>query len=386
MALKDVMKDIEGYTEIVEEIKTLRKYGSDYTDRKGEVERMIALLHPKTVNLAVSEITAETPTAKTFRLVGATGHLPPFMAGQYINVFVETGGVRTSRPYSIASSPSQTGYYDITIRGVEDGFVSSYFLEEVKVGDAFESSSPAGTFTYNPLFHGRDLVFLAGGSGVTPFMSMIREVSQRGLDRRIHLIYGSRDVKDIIFEEELEQITGRHPNIVVSHVISNPPERFRGLKGFITAELMKDLLGDVSAKTFYVCGPEVMYDFCRKELEKLGIARRRIRTEVYGPPKNVTCQPGWPGDVKSADTFTVRIRGGRTIPARAGEPLMISLERGGVIIPALCRSGECSLCRTKLLSGRVFQPDGVKLRRSDRQFGYIHPCMAYPLQDLEILL
>ena len=96
--------------------------------------------------------------------------------------------------------------------------------------------------------------------------------------------------------------------------------------------------------------------------------------------------PALLGDVKSADTFTVRIRGGRTIPARAGEPLMISLERGGVIIPALCRSGECSLCRTKLLSGRVFQPDGVKLRRSDRQFGYIHPCMAYPLQDLEILL
>ncbi len=386
MALKDVMKDIEGYTEIVEEIKTLRKYGSDYTDRKGEVERMIALLHPKTVNLAVSEITVETPTTKTFRFVGAEGHLPPFQAGQYINIFVETGGVRTSRPYSIASSPSQTGYYDITIRSVADGFVSSWFLEEVTVGDAFESSSPAGTFTYNPLFHGNDLVFLAGGSGITPFMSMIREVSQRGLDRRIHLIYGSRDVKDIIFEEELAQITARHTNITVSHVVSDPPKRFKGLKGFITVELMKDLLGDVSAKTFYVCGPEVMYDFCRKELEKLGIARRKIRTEVYGPPKDVTCRPGWPGDVKSADTFTVRIRGGKAIPAKAGEPLMISLERSGVIIPALCRSGECSLCRTKLLSGRVFQPDGVKLRKSDRQFGYIHPCMAYPLEDLEILL
>lgn len=386
MAFKDVMKDMEGYTEITREIQTLRKYGSDYTDRKGEVERMIALLHPKTVALKVSEITTETPTTKTFRLVGAGGHLPPFMAGQYLNVFVEAGGVRTSRPYSISSSPGQTGYYDITIRSVADGFVSSWFLDEVRVGDALESSSPAGTFTYNPLFHGADLVFLAGGSGVTPFMSMIREVADKGLDRRIHLIYGSQDPTDIIFADELARITDRHPNIAVSHVISNPPKRFKGLKGFITADLIRDLVGDVASKTFSICGPEVMYAFCCGELDSLGVARRRVRTEVYGPPRDVTAQPGWPGGVKSADTFTVRIRGGKAIPARAGEPLMISLERSGIVIPALCRSGECSLCRTKLLSGRVFQPDGVKLRKSDRQFGYIHPCMAYPLEDLEILL
>jgi len=64
----------------------------------------------------------------------------------------------------------------------------------------------------------------------------------------------------------------------------------------------------------------------------------------------------------------------------------VSLERSGITIPALCRSGECSLCRTKLLSGKVFQPNGVKLRKSDRRFGYIHPCMAYPLEDIEIML
>jgi ferredoxin len=123
-----------------------------------------------------------------------------------------------------------------------------------------------------------------------------------------------------------------------------------------------------------------------KELEKLGIPKRKIRTEVYGPPKDVITQPGWPRDVKPEDVFTVRIKNGKSIPAKASEPLMISLERTGVVIPALCRSGECSLCRTKLLSGRVFQPEGVRLRKSDRQFGYIHPCMAYPLTDLEILL
>ena len=386
MALKDVLKDIEGYQEIASEIQVLRKYGSDYSSTKGVVEHIISLLHPKRITLKLSEVIRETSSSKTLRFAAKGGYLPPFQAGQYVNIFVDVGGIRTSRPYSISSAPTQLGYYDITIRNVEDGFVSGYFLDEVPVGTEFEATSPSGNFIYNPLFHGEDLVFLAGGSGVTPFMSMIREVAGRGLSRRIHLIYGSQNPDDVIFVAELKAITEKHQNISCSLVMSNPPNGYRGLTGFITAELMKKILGDVSAKTFYLCGPDAMYAFCLNELEKLGIPKRKIRTEVYGPPKDVTTQPGWPKDVKPADVFTVRIKGGKTIPAKASEPLMISLERNGVVIPALCRSGECSLCRTKLLSGRVFQPEGVRLRKSDRQFGYIHPCMAYPLTDLEILL
>jgi ferredoxin-NADP reductase/ferredoxin len=324
------------------------------------VEHIISLLHPKRITLKLSEVLTETSSSKTFRFAAKGGYLPPFQAGQYVNIFVDVHGIRTSRPYSISSAPTQLGYYDITIRNVEDGFVSGFFLDEVTVGSEFEATSPSGNFIYNPLFHGKDLVFLAGGSGVTPFMSMIREVADRGLSRRIHLIYGSRNPDDVIFSSELRAITEKHTNISCSLVISNPPKGYRGLTGFITAELMKKILGDVS--------------------------RRKIRTEVYGPPKDVTTQPGWPRDVKPADVFTVKIKGDKAIPAKASEPLMISLERNGVVIPALCRSGECSLCRTKLLSGRVFQPEGVKLRKSDRHFGYNHPCMAYPLTDLEILL
>ena len=81
-------------------------------------------------------------------------------------------------------------------------------------------------------------------------------------------------------------------------------------------------------------------------------------------------------------TFTATLEGGRKVAVRAGEPLMNALEREGIVVPAQCRSGECSLCRTRLVSGRVFQPAGVLLRKSDRRFGYIHPCLAYPLSDL----
>jgi ferredoxin-NADP reductase len=386
MTKQNIRQQIEGYGETQAEIEVLRKYAHNRRTDKGTVNRVINLLHPKELNLKVSEVIEETASSKTLRLISADGYLPPFQAGQYINLFVNLAGIRTSRPYSMASSPAQTAYYDITIRRVEDGFVSNYLLDEVGVGDSFVSTSPDGLFYYNPLFHGKNLVFLAGGSGITPFMSMIREVTDRGLDRNITLIYGSRDPEDIIFREELENREARHENFSFIPVISEPPPSYSGHTGFITAGLIKELAGDTEGKMFYVCGPEEMYNFCLPELEKMGTPKKRVRQEVFGPPKNITGEPGWPSEVKGDDTFEVLLRSGKSITARADEPLMISLEREGITIPASCRSGECSLCRTKLLSGEVFQPRSVKVRKSDRQFGYIHACMAYPLKNLEIML
>jgi glycine betaine catabolism B len=387
MSLKDVMKDFEGYQEIKDDIAVLKKYGIDHTWKRGQVEKILEVLHPKKLYLKVSEVLAETATTKTFRLVPRQqGWLPPFQAGQYINLVVEAGGIVTSRDYSISSSPTETAFYDITIRQVEDGFVSDFLLGSGKVGDEFESSSPAGNFVYNPLFHGNDLVFLAGGSGITPFMSMIREAAGKAFERRIHLFYGSRSVDDVIFEQEIETICTRHPNITWTKVISDPPQGYKGPTGFITADLMKGVLGGLSDRMFYLCGPEAMYTFCQKELSGMGIPRRKVRIEMYGPPKDVTMQAGWPAGMGTDSVVTVKMQGGRSIQVRTTEPLMNSLERGGIVIPALCRSGECSLCRTKLLSGKVFQPEGARIRKSDRMFGYIHPCLAYPLTDVEILI
>jgi len=386
MTIKDFYKDIEGYTEIQKEVEVLRKHSRDYSSEVETVTQIIHLLHPKKIELIVSKINDENENTKTFRLSSTTNYLPPFQAGQYINLFVNTGGVLTSRPYSIASPPNQTGFYDITVKRVEDGFVSSYLLDDVKTGNTFESTSPSGNFYYNPLVHGTDLVFLAGGSGITPLMSMIREVVDKRIERNIHLIYGNQFPDDIIYSNELNEISKQYENIKISHVISDPPDGYVGLTGFISADLMTELIDDIQLKTFFICGPEAMYSFCIDELEKLGVKRKKIRKEVYGPPKDVTSQPGWPDNISAKDQFTVNAMDGKKITAAAGEPLMNSLERAGIVIPASCRSGECSLCRTKLISGRIFHPQGVHLRKSDRQFGFIHPCMAYPLEDLEILL
>jgi len=389
---KAVFEDFDGYAEIAAAIEHSRKFGVDYTAEGFSPDACIRRLHPASLRLKVVEVLPETPQARTLRLACADGPLPAFQAGQYVALCVEVGGVRTSRPYSISSPPHQTGYYDLTVQRVKDGFVSNYLLDEVKKGDVLTSSGPAGEFVYNPLFHFPTQVFLAGGSGVTPFLSMIRETLECGLDRKLILFHGSRTLAGAIRFRELSGLAERFADFRYVPVLEKPGKGWQGRSGYITGELLREELGDPDRKTFYLCGPQGMYDFCMPQLEALGIPRKRLRKEMYGLPAKIWQDPGWPRKVKKDTVFQVRVRGaagaggggGVSLESRAGEPLLAALEKAGVLLPSQCRCGECSLCRVRLVAGRVFQPAGVKLRKSDRQFGYIHSCAAFPLTDLVV--
>jgi glycine betaine catabolism B len=264
--------------------------------------------------------------------------------------------------------------------------VSDYFFNEAKVGDNFESSAPSGEFHYNPVFHGKNLVFLAGGSGITPFMSMTQEVLNAGLDRNIHLIYGCRTEDTAIFLEELRELSTRHDNFKVTLVVSEPTECYNGETGFITGDCIKRNVKDFDSATFYICGPQVMYDFCKKELQALNVANKRIHQEMFCSRQDIQNEPGWPEEMSGKEEFTISLSDGRTLTGISGESLLTTLERAGVRANVCCRSGECSLCRVKLVSGRVFQPSGVLLRYVDEKCGYVHSCKSYPLSDLEIIL
>ncbi len=381
-----ILKQLEGYETVKADMETAEKYGADFNSEKGKVLEYIHRLHPATMRLKVSRIIQETPSAKTFRLVSQDGYLPPFQAGQYISIIFDISEIRTSRPFSISSSPTQTGYYDITVRRVENGLVSNYLLDTVKNGDTFESSGPCGTFVFNPIIHDSTMVCIAGGSGITPFMSMIREITDCGLDRTVYLFYGNRELKDIIFHEELTRISNDFLNIFYIPVIENVSKDFTGACGLITSQLLNDTLKKHSNKSFFLCGPQGMYDFCLPQLDHLGIPKRKIRQEVYGPSVDIFDYPGWPKEIKKKDTFKISVKGRSAIKAAAGDSLLSSLEKNKILVPSICRSGGCSMCRVKVLSGKVFQPAGVPVRASDKQFGYVHSCMSFPVEDLEILV
>ena len=383
---KGIWQEFDGYQDIAEEIKVSRKLGGTVSSAVASAEEFIRLLHPVRIELTVTDIIEETPSTKTLRLVSKDNYLPAFLAGQYIALFLEIGGIRTSRPYSISSQPNQTGFYDITVRRVENGLVSNYLLDDVKRGDTLVSSGPAGNFYFNPLIHKKTMVCIAGGSGITPFMSMIREIIECALDRTVYLFYGNKTTDDIIFDSEFGRLAERFDNIRYIPVVEEPSDGYGGACGFITRDLMKEVLADIADKSFFICGPQGLYDFCLPQVEDMGVPKRKIKQEMYGAPPNVWDYPGWPDGIGKDDVFSVNVKNSEPIKACATETLLTALEKNQVVVPSLCRSGECSMCRVKVLSGKVYQLPGVPVRKSDRQFGYVHSCMAYPIADLEVLI
>ncbi len=383
--MHEVLKDFNRIEAIVQNIELCKKEGTDHRANKGAVQKIIDKYHPARIKYKVIDVIDESKTARTIRLSPVGGYLPPFQAGQYINIFVQTKGIMTSRPYSISSSPNQIGYYDITVRRTKDGFVSNYLLEDVKIGDILESTSPAGTFYYNPIIHGNSLVFIAGGCGITPFISMLRNMYEKGdQQKHIELVYGCVSADDVLFEAELNRIQEACPNFKWHLVVSEPNREYKGNTGFITAELLLKILENPISSRYYLCGPCAMYDSCQKQLMSMGISIYKIKQEMQSNPTDPGKLTGWPESIASDSTFKVTVNGESVIEVRATETLMNSLERNQLIVPASCRAGECSLCRTKLIAGNVFYPDTVKLRKSDKEFGYIHPCSSYPLSDLTI--
>lgn len=381
-----IWQEFDGYNDIVREIEATRKYRENIIPDKYLTKPFIERLHPAKMDLRITEVIEESSTTKTFRLVSDDHYLPPFLAGQYITLYLTVGNIRTGRPYSISSSPDQTGYYDITVRRVENGLVSNHLLDEVSAGDVIETSGPSGNFYHNPLVHEKTMVCIAGGSGITPFMSMIREIAESGLDRTVFLFYGNKNQEDVIFHDELVRLSHTHANITYTPVIEEPLDDYDGKCGFITGAVVSDISGDHPGKTYFLCGPRGLYDFCLPELEKLGVPQRKVRREMYGPPLGITDYPGWPAKIKADDRFTVSVKGKKSFQAKAGESLLTALENNGILVPSLCRSGECSMCRVKILSGSVYQPAGTMVRKSDRKHGYVHSCVSFPLEDLEVLV
>ncbi|MUL64597.1 flavodoxin reductase [Mycobacterium sp. CBMA 234] len=353
-----------------EVVAEIANRAADTTDYWTATQALIDDHHPKRLRLNVTEVIEETPTTKTFRLQRPDGaDLPPFLAGQY--VAVESDG--TTRAYAMASSPTEVTRWDLTVRRVPGGQISNRLIDELAPGDEIVTSGPQGTFHHNPLFHGDDVVFIAGGSGVVPAMSMIREIVANDIDRRFHLVYGSRDEADVIFRAELAQITATHDNITATHVIG----------GLITAAAIEDAVGALDGRMVYVCGPQALYPYALAQLTQLGHPRHRIRFEANGAPTSPQAQESWPAGVDPNSEVTVTV-GDRSFRAPAGRPLLDSLEDQGIRPESACRSGECSLCRVRVLEGTVHQAEESKPRLCDAKFGYVHSCVAYPVADVTL--
>ena len=351
-------------------------------------------LHPKRQYLVVKEVIDRAEDCKSFVLVPdaerGTKELAWFGAGKYLTVFETIEGMPITRAYSISSSPKDSleGKYVLTIKLVEGGLMSQYIFDTWTAGTKVEVSSPAGNFEYQELRDAKKVICLAGGSGITPFVSMANAIADGDEDFEMTLLYGSRNKDNILFYDELEELTKKCDKIKVVHVLSDDDakagEGFE--KGFITAELIKKYAPADEKYSIFLCGPQQMYAFLDKELEKLALEKKYIRHEMFGEFHNPATQADYPAGVPEKVKIKVTIRDNTyEVEGSSNDSVMQILEKNGISAPARCRSGECGFCHSHLISGKVYVPKALEYRRlADYKFGCIHPCCSFPLTDLEI--
>ena len=367
--------------------KTIQAAPANEIVAEYSINRNAKALHPDFLPLVVENIIDHgNACAKTFVFKKADGGaLPYFRAGQYLSLKLDLDGSKVSRPYSISSGPKDAleGRIAVSVRANPGGFAADRILSGLKVGDAVTASAPEGNFYYDELRDAKSVLALAGGSGITPFLSMARAIRDGIEDFSLTILFGSRMRETVLFADEFEEITAACPKVKVVHILSD--EKTEGYEhGFITAELIRKYAPE-GEYSIFLCGPEAMYRFVMPEIEKLGLPRRLVRREMLGVTKNVAAQPGYPADC-AGKVFHGTVRQGAAeyaVDVRADEPILVAIERAGIKAPSRCRSGECGWCRSKLVSGEVYCPaENEGRRHSDKVNGYIHPCSTFALSDI----
>lgn len=364
--------------------KTIAKTPSTPLPKVYNTNAKAEILHPSYQLVTVTEIEQHGADVKTYILSVKSGKAAYFRAGQYLSVELKIGNSILTRPYSICSSPElalKQNKYAITVKRA--GFASSFILDNWSIGSEVKVSAPLGQFYYEGIRDSSHVIAVAGGSGITPFLSMAYAVSSGREDFDLTVLYGSRRKSDILFAAEFAQIAIKTPRVRLINVLSD--EDAQGCEhGFVTAELIKKYAGD-SEYSLYICGPAAMYKFLEGETAKLGIPQKFIRRELFG----ITAEPwtvaGYPVEAKDKSfKLTVSCCGTeRFLNCNANEPILVALERAGIAAPSHCRSGECGYCHSRLVSGEVFIPENVDGRRAaDKVYGYFHPCCSFPLSDI----
>ncbi|HPD21073.1 MAG: ferric reductase-like transmembrane domain-containing protein [Desulfomonilia bacterium] len=231
----------------------------------------------------VTEVVPEAPGVWTVKLAPEAGEpLFDYLPGQFqfITFFRNRGLPEEEHHWTISSSPAGKDYVSSTIKALGD-FTST--MGETRVGDRAAVHGGFGRFSYVLHPEERDLVFIAGGIGITPLMSMIRHMRDTRDTRRVLLLYANKDESGIVFSRELSEIeAGGYPSLRVVHVLGSPPPGWKGEAGFVDREKIQRLCGDkLDDKVFYVCGPPGLINAVLDALKALGVEDYRIRLEIF---------------------------------------------------------------------------------------------------------
>ncbi|MBX9584268.1 MAG: 2Fe-2S iron-sulfur cluster binding domain-containing protein, partial [Gemmataceae bacterium] len=339
--------------------------------------------------LRVARVFQETPDVKTFRLMNPLGGVLPFtyLPGQFLTVAAPTDGKPVKRGYTIASSPTQHDYAEITVKHAPGGVVSGYLHDRVKEGDLLDCSGPSGSFG----FTGREckcILLIGGGVGITPMMSVLRYLTDRAWAGDIYLLYSAHSPQDIIFREEIEYLRRRHPNFRAVVTVSHPEGTdWAGQTGRLTKELITRSVPDLATRYVHICGPVPFMEAVKTELAALGVPTERIKTEAFGPalgkpePSRPPASPPATGVALPTVTFA---KSDKSAPLPPDLTVLDVADHVGVPIDNSCRVGTCGVCRVKLLSGAVTMAVEDGLEPGDKEKNIVLACQAKATGDVAV--
>jgi ring-1,2-phenylacetyl-CoA epoxidase subunit PaaE len=318
-----------------------------------------------------------------------------FAPGQHLTLRHEIDGKEQRRSYSICTGIDD-GALRIGVRKVPGGVFSNWINEHLKAGDAVQVMEPQGRFcVLREAQEGRHYLGIAGGSGITPILSIMRTVLAREPGSRFTLIYGNRYQKSTMFKEELEDLKNRYmTRLVLHHVFSREHMDAPLSSGRMTREKIDEFLHTlVDPRTVdqaFVCGPYEVNDEAEAALLDAGISSEHIHIERFGiplPPTGVPVQPQRrEGDAEHARVVIVRDGLRREIEFRKDDTnILDAAAAAGLEMPFSCKSGVCCTCRAKLLEGEVRMDRNFALEKHEVAAGYILTCQAHPLTERVVL-
>ncbi len=337
--------------------------------------------------LRVSERRAEADDAVVvgFEVPAPLADSFRFEPGQYLTLRTQGPGGELRRSYSICAAPGEP--LRVGVRRVPGGAFTGWLHDTLAVGDTIEAMPPQGRFGAALSRPARQLLAVAGGSGITPILSLIRTVLARDDGTRVSLLYGNRKAASTMFKEELEDLKNRYLTRFVLHAVFSREAIDSPLhSGRLDTAKIHTLLRLVSpADEAFICGPHQMNDEAEAALLAAGLPADRIHVERFGIPPgeaDATLHAPHEGDARSASITIVRDGLTREIGFQAGDDsILAAAARAGLDVPYSCRSGVCATCRAKLVEGQVRMDRNFALQRDEIEAGFVLTCQAHPLTE-----
>ena len=341
--------------------------------------------------LTVARIFTETPDVKTFRFAAPDGGELPFeyAPGQYLTVTLPTDAGPLRRSYTISSAPTRRGYCEITVKREPDGLGSRHLHDRVEEGDALPVAAPAGKFTFDGVHDAMGellaerppgVVLIAGGVGLTPVLSILRSLTDRGWPGNIYVVTVMRTAADEIRGAELRETAARFPNVRLLRCLSREADAADGshVGGRLAAGRLAAFVPDLRTLPVFLCGSEPMMAATRELLESLGVPAANVATEAFVPGPAPGAEPG--ADAGGTIDFAAVAfeRSGLTVTIPGDRTVLDAAEQVGAALPWECRSGICGQCKVRCTAGAVFMATRDALTDGERADGFILACQSVP--------